>query len=168
MHKFLIPIYTCLILVACVGVNSDTYLGYSKSGLIKTYDSSKIRMRHLDVVNAIRHERALQEVSFSPELNASASTHAIDISNQKRAWNFGSDHSSPQDRAELLGFNGIIKGENVSETFEGELQVLKVWLNNELSSEIILDANATHIGLGWFQEENGTIWWVQEIGQIIQ
>jgi hypothetical protein len=28
-----------------------------------------------------------------------------------------------------------------------------------------MDPLATHIGLGWFQEENGTIWWVQDIGQ---
>ena len=56
-------------------------------------------------------------------------------------------------------------GENISETFEGEFSVLQVWLKNSLSSKIILDPRATHIGLGWFQEENGTLWWVQDIGR---
>jgi uncharacterized protein YkwD len=154
-----------LILVACVGNNVNSYLGYSKSGLIESYDSEKIRIRHLDIVNALRQERGLLMLTFSRELNASADTHAIDISNQKRAWNFGSDASSPQERAEVSSFSGIVRGENVSETFEGEFEVLQVWLKNSLSSQIILDEGSNKIGLGWHQDLNGTIWWVQVLGQ---
>ena len=165
LRLFVIFICICVSLISCVGNKPGSYLGYSKSGLIESFNSSKIRLRHLEVVNAFRYEQGVQALSFSNALNASASTHAIDISNQKRAWNFGSDSSSPQERAEISGFNGILTGENVSETFEGEFEVLKVWLKNNLSSDIILDPYATHIGLGWFQEENGTIWWVQDIGK---
>ena len=165
LQKLTVLIAFLFILVSCVASNPNAYLGYSKSGMIKTFDPLKIRSRHLEVVNAIRYEQGLQELFYSKPLNASARTHAIDISNQKRAWNFGSDNSSPQDRAEISGFLGVIRGENVSETFEGEFEVLQVWLKNKLSSKIILDPKATHIGLGWFQEDNGTIWWVQEIGQ---
>ena len=154
-------------LASCVVHKSGTYYGYSKSGLISSFNPTNIRLRHLEVINALRHERTMSMLTFSDALNASASTHALDISNQKRAWNFGSDHSSPQERAELSGFNGIVRGENVSETFEGEFEVLQVWLKNDLSSKIIFDPESTHIGLGWFQEENGTIWWVQDLGQEI-
>ena len=166
MH-YVFALFICLILTSCVGSNSNIYLGYSKSGTIESYNSTKLRLRHLDAVNALRHEHALGALAFSKELNASSRTHAIDISNQKRAWNFGSDYSSPQERAELSGFNGVVRGENVSETFEGEFEVLRVWLKNDLPSKIILDPKATHIGFGWFQEDNGTIWWVQQIGQKI-
>ena len=165
MKKLLLISSLVLILFSCVASNPSTYLGYSKSGMIGKFNPTKIRSRHVEVVNALRYEKGLQELSYSKALNASARTHAMDISNQKRAWNFGSDYSSPQDRAELSGFIGIIRGENVSETFEGEFEVLQVWLKNSLSSHIILDPKATHIGLGWFQEASGTIWWVQEIGQ---
>lgn len=165
VKRFLISILIFFNLISCVGGKSNTYLGYSKSGLIKSYDTSKIRLRHLEIVNALRLERSLEALSYSNELNASASTHAMDISNQKRAWNFGSDYSSPQERAELSGFVGIVRGENVSETFAGEFEVLQVWLKNNLASKIMLDPKATHIGLGWFQEPSGTIWWVQDIGQ---
>ena len=34
----------------------------------------------------------------------------------------------------MSGFVGIITGENVSETYEGEFLVLQVWLKNSLSS----------------------------------
>ena len=165
MKKFLIFVLISLIFISCVGSKSNTYLGYSKSGLIKSHDASEIRLRHLEIVNALRLERSLGTLSYSNQLNASASTHAMDIANQKRAWNFGSDYSSPQERAELSGFVGVVRGENVSETFAGEFEVLKVWLSNDLSSKIILDPKATHIGLGWHQESNGTIWWVQDIGE---
>ena len=165
MQKFLILIFSCFILISCVGSKANPYLGYTKSGMIHLYDGTKLRLRHLEAVNALRHERDLAELSFSSELNASATTHAMDISNQKRAWNFGSDFSSPQERAELAGFTGNVTGENVSETFEGEFAVLRVWLKNSLSANVILEPKATHIGFGWFQEDNGTIWWVQKFGQ---
>jgi uncharacterized protein YkwD len=140
-------------------------LGYVQSGLIESYDSTKIRRRHLDTVNALRQERGLMILTYSRELNASADTHAVDIANQKRAWNFGSDYSSPQDRAEVSNYSGVVRGENVSETFEGEFEVLQVWLKNELSSKIILDYDSNQVGLGWYQDPNGTIWWVQVLGQ---
>ena len=166
MKSFLIFNLLCLALVSCVSSNANSYLGYSKSGLIESYDSTKIRLRHLDIVNALRQEQGLMILTYSSKLNASADTHAIDISNQKRAWNFGSDASSPQERAEVSGFSGLVRGENVSETFEGEFEVLQVWLKNNMSSKVILDEEANKIGLGWHQDSNGTIWWVQVLGQI--
>ena len=165
LKTFLIINLLWLAVTSCVSNNSDSYLGYVKSGLIETYDSTKIRLRHLDTVNALRQERGLMMLTYSSKLNASANTHAIDISNQKRAWNFGSDASSPQERAEVSGFLGIIRGENVSETYGGEFEVLQVWLKNELSSKIILDDGSNQLGLGWYQDPNGTIWWVQVLGQ---
>ena len=45
-----------------------------------------------------------------------------------KAGNFGSDYSSPQERAMLTGYDGKIRGENVSETFKGEFDVLQIWL----------------------------------------
>ena len=166
MKSFLIFNLLCLALVSCVSSKANSYLGYSKSGLIESYDSTKIRLRHLDIVNALRQEQGLMILTYSRKLNASADTHAIDISNQKRAWNFGSDASSPQERAEVSGFSGLVRGENVSETFEGEFEVLQVWLKNNMSSKVILDEEANKIGLGWHQDSNGTIWWVQVLGQI--
>ena len=49
-----------LTLTSCVGGNGNAYLGFSKSGFIKSYDSVKIRLRHLDIVNALRQENGLK------------------------------------------------------------------------------------------------------------
>ena len=157
-------LFANLLLISCVGSKTDAYFGYQKSGPINSYDGQRLRLRQKDIINAIRIEQNLIPLSISRELNASAETHALDIANQKRAWNFGSDASSPQERAKISGFDGTLTGENVSETFEGEFDVLQVWLKYNLSREVILNPLATHLGLGWFQEENGKTWWVQNIG----
>ena len=157
---------TSLILFStgCISNNDEIYLGNKDSGKIDNFDSLEIRKRHLDYLNALRQERGLTNLQISNSLNSSAATHARDIFKQQRAWNFGSDGSSPQKRAEVSGFNGVVTGENVSETYEGEFLVLQVWLKNSLSRSVLLNKEATHLGLGWFQQENGKIWWVQVLG----
>ncbi len=141
------------------------YEGNAESGAIANFDAGAIRLRQMDAVNALRLEKGLQELQLSAELNAAADTHARDMAAQQRAWDFGSDGSSPQSRAERAGFTGIVTGENVAETFKGEFFVLQAWLENPLSRAAILEPDATHLGFGWYQEPNGKLWWVQVLGQ---
>ena len=153
-----------LLCIGCVSNNKEIYIGNKDSGRIENFDSLEIRKRHLDYLNAIRQERGLTNLQISNSLNSSAATHARDIFKQQRAWNFGSDGSSPQKRAEISGFKGVVTGENVSETYEGEFLVLQVWVKNSFSRSILLNKEATHLGLGWYQQDNGKIWWVQVLG----
>ena len=153
-----------LLCIGCVSNNKEIYIGNKDSGRIENFDSVEIRKRHLDYLNAIRQERGLTNLQISNSLNSSAATHARDIFKQQRAWNFGSDGSSPQKRAEVSGFKGVVTGENVSETYEGEFLVLQVWVNNSFSRSVLLNKEATHLGLGWYQQDNGKIWWVQVLG----
>ncbi len=131
---------------------------------IKEKDEAQIQYRHLDAVNAIRENNGLQPVQLSPELIAAAKTHAIDLSKQNRPWDFGSDGSSPLDRVERAGYPGAFDGENISETFEDDLLTLNAWMDDPLSRGVILSERARSVGLSWFQESNGKIWWVQVFG----
>ena len=131
---------------------------------IKEKDEGEIQYRHLDAVNAIRENNGLQPVQLSPELIAAAKTHAIDLSKQNRPWDFGSDGSSPLDRVERAGYPGAFDGENISETFEDDLLTLNAWMDDPLSRGVILSERARSVGLSWFQESNGKIWWVQVFG----
>ena len=153
-----------LLCIGCISNNEEIYIGNKDSGRIENFDSLEIRKRHLDYLNAIRQERGLTNLQISNSLNSSAATHARDIFKQQRAWNFGSDGSSPQKRAEISGFKGVVTGENVSETYEGEFLVLQVWVKNSFSRSVLLNKEATHLGLGWYQQDNGKIWWVQVLG----
>lgn len=153
-------------LSACTTPTSDVYGGNGVSGSIANFDSGTIRLRHLDSINALRSEHGAAPLQLSAELNAAAETHARDMAAQQRAWNFGSDHTSPQARATRAGFSGIVRGENVAETFKDEFRVLQTWLDDPASRASILDPNSTHLGYGWFQEENGKLWWVEVLAEV--
>ena len=81
----------------------------------------------------------MQPVQLSAELNAAADTHARDMSVQKRAWHFGSDLTSPRERAFRAGYRGEIVGENLSEGSDSDLTVLASWLDFTDTRGVILD-----------------------------
>ena len=87
------------------------------------------------------------------------------MSVQNRPWHFGSDGSSPIERASRAGYRGRLLGENISETFETELETLSAWMETPETREVILDSRARDMGFSWFQEPNGKIWWTLLIGQ---
>lgn len=81
------------------------------------------------------------------------------MSVQNRPWHFGSDGSSPIDRVRRVGYNGRVVGENISETYETELETLAAWMEEDATRNIILDSAASDLGFAWYQENNGKIWW---------
>lgn len=128
-------------------------------------DANAIRLRHADAVNAVRAQAGAPPVRLSAELNAAAETHARDMSVQGRAWHFGSDLTSPRERAFRAGYRGEVAGENISEGADSDLTVLQTWVDFADTRAVIIDPGARGVGLGWFQEPGGKIWWVQLIGQ---
>ena len=86
------------------------------------------------------------------------------MSLQNRPWHFGSDGSSPLDRVARVGFNGALIGENISETYETELETLAAWMDQPETRGVILDPRAARMGFAWFQEPNGKIWWTLVLG----
>ena len=164
MKNFTLKMLLLATLMSCVGTNTDVYYGYSKSGVISSFEAAALKSRHLEMVNALRIENGRSLLKYSSSLSAASKTHAFDIARQQRAWNYGSDASSAIERAKISGFRGLVLGENVSETYEGEYDVLNVWFKSKIGREIILDSKATHLGLSWYQDSTGKVWWVQMIG----
>ena len=91
---------------------------------LKRQNSAEVKFRMLDAVNALRVAKGVQVLDFSAELNAAAATHARDMSIQNRPWHFGSDGSSPLDRAAMVGYEKVFLGETISETYESEITTL--------------------------------------------
>ena len=104
-------------------------------------------------------------MALSSELNAAALTHSRDMAVQNRPWHFGSDGSSPLDRVRRAGYSGRMLGENISETYESELETLSAWMEMPDQREVLLDPRARDLGIAWFQEPNGKIWWTLITGQ---
>lgn len=159
MLRSLIAAAGLLLMVA--GCESTT----PASGRISPGDADGIRLRHLDSVNAARSQAGAPPVQLSAQLNAAAETHARDISVQGRAWHFGSDLTSPRERAFRAGYRGEIVGENLSEGADSDLTVLRSWLDFGDTRAIILAPEARGLGLGWYQDAGGKTWWVQLLGE---
>lgn len=125
---------------------------------------AEIQFRMLDSVNTFRNAGGLSPVQLDGRLNAAAATHSRDMSIQNRPWLFGSDGSSPLDRARRVGYPGRLLGENISESYENELQTLAAWMAQPDTRAVIMDPDAVFMGFAWFQEPAGKLWWTLNMG----
>lgn len=155
-------------LAACSG-STSARIGPDGLPLPQVYkispsDTGDIQFRMLDSVNALRQAGGVPPVELDGQLTAAAATHSRDMSIQNRPWLFGSDGSSPLDRALRAGFQGQIVGENISESYETELETLAAWINQTDTRNVILDPEARRMGFAWFQEPAGKLWWTLNMG----
>ena len=156
-------------LASCASEPAQPRLGPDGKPLPKLYrirnqDEARIQYEMLDGVNALRQASGAQPVQLNAALNAAAATHSRDMSNQNRPWHFGSDGSSPIDRVRRVGYTGAMLGENISETYETELETLSAWMDQPDTRDVILDKRAMNMGFAWFQEQGGKIWWTLIMG----
>jgi uncharacterized protein YkwD len=127
-------------------------------------DTPEIQFRMLDSVNALRAAAGVPALRLNAELIAAAATHARDMAVQNRPWHFGSDGSSPIDRARRAGYRGRVLGEAISETYESELETITAWMARADTRAVIVDATARDLGVAFFQEPSGKIWWTLVVG----
>ena len=131
---------------------------------INPNDVGEIQFRVLDSVNALRRVAGAPDLRLNAALNAAAATHSRDMSVQNRPWHFGSDGSSPIERVARAGYSGGVLGENISETYESELETVAAWMERADTREVITDPAARDLGIAYFQEPNGKIWWTMVTG----
>ncbi|MCB2094443.1 MAG: CAP domain-containing protein [Rhodobacteraceae bacterium] len=131
---------------------------------IKPGDESRVTYSMLDSVNALRRAAGVPELTLDPLLTAAAATHSRDMSVQNRPWHFGSDGSSPVTRVQRTGYQGEMLGENISETYETEIETLSAWMELADTRAVILDPAARDVGFAWFQEPGGKLWWTMITG----
>jgi uncharacterized protein YkwD len=162
MRILLFVIISVFTLASCSSLPIGT--GGAKIYRISAGKASKVQFSMLDSVNSLRQVAGVGSVTLDPQLNAAAVSHAEDMSRQNRPWNFGSDGSSPIQRASRAGYTGMYIGENIAETYESEVETLSAWMDRPDTRRIILDPRARSLGIGWKQERSGKIWWVVEMG----
>ncbi|MDV7141260.1 CAP domain-containing protein [Tropicimonas sp. TH_r6] len=143
-----------LLLTACGGST-----GGSGGYRISSGDTAKIQYRTLDSINSYRTAAGLSTLQLNSQLNSAASSHSRDMSAQNRPWHFGSDGSSPLERVARAGYSGKLLGENISETYESEVETLGAWMDKPDTRNVIMDPEARDLGIAWYQEKNGKIWW---------
>lgn len=122
-------------------------------------DPAAISARVLQQVNILRANIGAPALMPNPQLDAAAAAHSRDMSAQNRAWHWGSDGSSPLDRARRQGFMGTIVGENISETYENDMETLAAWMSTRDTRDVIMDPSASQLGFAFFREPSGKVWW---------
>ena len=160
MFRFLLIIIISTFLSGCLETTEFSNSN-SKTFWISESRSKKLHGKMTDEVNLLRAENGLNAISLNESLNLAAVAHSQDMYDQNRAWHFGSDGSSPLERIARFGFIGELTGENISETYENDELTLKAWMDQENTRSIILDKDAKYMGLGWYQAQDGKIWWTQ-------
>jgi len=169
-RRAFVALVPAIVLAGCVGAGTEAVqLGADGKPLPRVYRitpaiAEQIPYRFLDSVNTMRRAKGAQPLAFNAALNAAAETHARDMSVQNRPWHFGSDGSSPLTRVQRAGYTGRLMGENISETYQTELETLSVWMESKDQRDIIMDPNAREAGFAWYQEEGGKIWWTLVTG----
>jgi uncharacterized protein YkwD len=151
-------------LSACAGGGPVGGNAAGRVYIIDPADTAEIQFKTLDSINTLRSARGLVPMSLNPALTAAAATHSRDMAVQNRPWHFGSDGSSPLLRAQRAGYAGRFLGESISESYDSEIETLRAWMEQPDTRAVIMDPAANELGLAWFQEPNGKIWWTLVTG----
>ncbi|WP_372884414.1 CAP domain-containing protein [Shimia sp.] len=165
MTRLLALIVAATLVLAGCGTTTGGGSNGPRQYKISSNATAKIQYRVLDSINALRQASGAGPLELNAQLNAAAATHALDMAKQNRPWHFGSDGSSPIQRVQRVGYQGLFLGETISETYENELQTLEAWLAQPDTKGVLLNPDAQELGFAWFQESNGKIWWVLVTGR---
>ena len=155
---------SAMALAACA---TGTASGGAQAGriyIIKPGDTAEIQFKTLDSINTLRSAKGLVPLTLNAQLTAAAATHSRDMAVQNRPWHFGSDGSSPLQRVQRVGYTGRLLGEDIAESYDTEIETLRAWMNQPDTRQIVMDPAATELGLSWYQEQNGKIWWTLVTG----
>ncbi|MBN2740711.1 MAG: CAP domain-containing protein [Rhodobacteraceae bacterium] len=169
LRATILAISATLALAACDPVDQQPKLGPDGLPLPKVYsitgrDAQVIPQRVLESINSLRSARGAAPLVLNASLTTAALAHSKDMAAQNRPWHWGSDGSSPLSRAQRAGYTGTVLGENISETYETEMETLSAWMNVPDTRDVILNPAATQMGFSWYQEPSGKIWWTMVTG----
>lgn len=159
-----IAVLSALALAACAPRTTPPQLGPDGQPIPVAYtineqEAAAIPGRVLQQINTLRANVGQSPLILNQQLSAASVAHSRDMAAQNRAWHFGSDGSSPLDRAQRQGYYGRIIGENISESYENDVQTLNAWMQVRDTRDIIMDPTARDLGIGWYQEPSRKVWW---------
>ncbi|MFV0293167.1 MAG: CAP domain-containing protein [Paracoccus sp. (in: a-proteobacteria)] len=170
MKKVILILAAGLTLSGCVSRTPGAQIGPDGQPIPVAYtinaaEAAAIPNRTLEQVNMLRSGSNVGTLTLDPALNAAAAAHSRDMAAQNRAWHFGSDGSSPLERARRAGYPGQLVGENISESYENDIATLQAWMQTRDTRDVIMDPSATTLGVAWYQEPSKKIWWTLITGK---
>jgi uncharacterized protein YkwD len=107
--------------------------------------------------NSMRADHGLGSLSWNAQLAAAAKAHSDDMFANDFMSHYGSDGSSPWERAVAHGYSFSFVGENIAWGYTSAEAVFDAWMRSPPHRANILLADYTEIGIGI----TGTLWTVK-------
>ncbi len=131
----------------------------------RAQDSSAARTDQLvQLINRARVKTGLLPLARSPELDAAAQAHSVDMVDHDFLDHVGSDGSQPQERADRAGYHvppnsGWIVVEVISAISADPQGPVDWWLGDDQHQKVLMNPRWREIGVGYAQGgEYGNYW----------
>ncbi|SER34766.1 uncharacterized protein, YkwD family [Gracilibacillus ureilyticus] len=124
---------------------------------------SQFEQQVVALTNAERQKQGLAPLKIDTELSKVARVKSQDMATNGYFSHNSPTYGSPFDMMKQFGINYRTAGENIAKGQQSPEEVVKAWMNSEGHRANILNANFTHIGVGYVA--NGDVWTQQFIGK---
>lgn len=117
-------------------------------------------------INEARAQFGLGPLAFANELNRSAALHSQDKTRFPDDPHTGTDGTTPAERLLRSGYSGGYAGEATAWGFQDARQAVEFWMNSPSHQPILLNRNATDVGVGYIEDySSANIWhWTADFG----
>lgn len=118
------------------------------------YSVNDYEKQVVQLVNDIRKENGLQELSLNTELSKVARIKAQDMHDNKYFSHNSPTYGSPFDMMKQFGISYRSAGENIAMGQRSPQAVVNAWMNSEGHRANILNSSYTQIGMGYVADGN--------------
>ena len=122
-------------------------------------DVSAFEQQVVELTNAERTKAGLAPLQVDTKLMAAAREKSQDMQTNNYFSHTSPTFGSPFDRLTALGISYTAAGENIAQGQRTPQEVVQGWMNSSGHRANILNANFTHIGVGYVQTGN---YWTQQ------
>jgi len=152
----------CFVFTVAVVVMSLVGQPGSAKVFVIDFDETQAELLMLQSINTIRYHEGLPLLSLDDELSVSCRRHSMDMAHRDYFSHFSPEGASPDDRARNVGLPnpiseniGIIRtfGQNQSEVIDA---LMEGFIESPEHRANLLNPNLTHVGLGFYQDLEGS------------
>ena len=127
-----------------------------------TSDVNAFEQEVVKLTNAERTKAGLKALQTDDKLMAAAREKSQDMQSKKYFSHTSPTFGSPFDRMKALGITYKSAGENIAQGQRSPQEVVQAWMDSPGHRANILNANYTHIGVGYVKSGN---YWTQQFIQ---
>lgn len=161
MKKIILLFCIAVALYSCGTSNEIQYVLANDSYRCEEFDVTRERM--LSLINRARIASRncgykifipAGKVTWNPTLARAALNHSVDMATKNYVSHKDPDGKEVSDRVEVVGYEWLTVGENISAGRENSEEVVAAWLQSPDHCEIIMNQSFTEIGAACFHNKD--------------